>query len=144
GRPWTLAIAGHELVGGAYWVGTFSRDNAALTPDDLAAFAWIREHTPAGAVFANNPGDGGALLPAAIHRKVFDPHFYWFFDEAEMAAWRAKTPIDYVYVGARSGPAWPVRWKNDALGAEPGVEEGFRSGAGGVYRGLKPLDPRWR
>lgn len=144
GRTSVLRMAAHELAGGAFWIATFSRDNSALAPDDLAAFAWIRRHTPPEAVFANNPGDGGGLVPAAAHRKVFDPHFYWFFDEPEMAAWRAKTPVDYVYVGARPSPAWPRRWRAEALERDPGVEEAFRSGAARIFRIKDPSDPRFR
>ena len=62
---------------------TFSRDDAAGPTQDLDAFAWIRAHTPSDAVFANNPGDGGSLLPAAAHRKIMEPHYYWFFDSGD-------------------------------------------------------------
>lgn len=144
GRASILKVAAHEAAGGAFWVATFSRDNSALTPEDVAAFAWIRGHTPESAVFANNPGDGGGLVPAAAHRKILDPHFYWFFDEAEMAAWRAKTRVDYVYVGARPSPAWPRRWRAELLEKDPGVEEVFRSGAARVFRIRNPFDPRFR
>ncbi|MGH9399329.1 MAG: DUF6541 family protein [Thermoanaerobaculia bacterium] len=144
GRSQPLSVAAHEMAGGAFWVATRSLDNSALAGDDLAAFAWIRERTPADAVFANNLGDGGGLLPAAAHRKIFAPHFYWFFDEPEMAAWRAKTRIDYVYVGARPSPAWPRRFQTETLEKDPGVEEVFRSGAARVFRIKDPFDSRFR
>jgi hypothetical protein len=144
GRASALKVAAHEAAGGAFWVATLSRDNSALTQDDVAAFEWIRGHTPESAVFANNPGDGGGLVPAAAHRKIFDPHFYWFFDESEMAAWRAKAPVNYVYVGARPSPAWPRRWRCELLEKDPGVEEVFRSGPARVFRVKNPLDPRFR
>jgi len=144
GRASVLEVAAHEAAGGAFWVETLSRDNSALTEEDIAAFEWIRGHTLEGAVFANNPGDGGGLLPAASHRKIVDPHFYWFFDEAEMAAWRAKTPVDYVYVGARPSPAWPVRWRAELLEKDPAVQEVFRSGAARVFQIKNPFDPRFR
>jgi hypothetical protein len=134
GRISALRIAAHEMAGGAFWIATLAQDNSSLSPDDLVAFAWIRERTPAQAVFANNFGDGGGLLPAAAHRKIFNPHFYWFFDEPEMAAWRAKTPLDYVYVGARPSPAWPRRFRAEELERDPAMEEVFRSGAARVFR----------
>ena len=140
GRASVLKVAAHEASGGAFWVATLSRDNSALTKEDVAAFAWIRGHTPEGSVFANNPGDGGGLVPAAAHRKILDPHFYWFFDESEVTAWRAKTPVDYVYVGARPSPAWPRRWRAETLEKDPGVEEVFRSGAARVFRIRNPFE----
>ena len=144
GRASALRIAAHEMSGGAFWVATLSRDNSALTRDDLAAFEWIRLGTKADAVFANNEGDGGALLPAAVHRKILNPHSSWSFDNSEMAAWRAKAPVDYVYVGARPSPAWPRRWRTEALEKDPGVEEVFRSGAARVFRVKDPSDLRFR
>jgi hypothetical protein len=144
GRASALRVAAHEAAGGAFWVATLSRDNSALTEEDVVAFEWIRGHTPGEAVFANNPGDGGGLVPAAAHRKILDPHFYWFFDESEMAAWRAKTPVDYIYVGARPSPAWPRRWRSESLEKDPAVEEVFRSGAARVFRIKDPFDPRFR
>jgi hypothetical protein len=134
GRTSALRIAAHEMAGGAFWIATLAHDNSSLSPNDLVAFAWIRERTPAQAVFANNLGDGGGLLPAAAHRKIFNPHFYWFFDEPEMAAWRAKTPLDYVYVGARPSPTWPRRFRAEELERDPAMEEVFRSGAARVFR----------
>jgi len=144
GRASTLRIAAHEASGGAFWIATFSRDNSAIVPDDLHAFAWIRQKTPPDAVFATNPGDGGGLIPAAAHRKVFEPHFYWFFDEPEMAAWRPKTPLTHVYVGARPSPAWPRRFRAEELERDPAVEEVFRSGAARVFRIKDPFDARFR
>jgi hypothetical protein len=144
GRISALSVAGHEMAGGAFWVATRTLDNSALAPDDLAAFDWVRKQTPSGAVLANNLGDGGGLLPAAAHRKIFAPHFYWFFDEAEMAAWRAKTGIDFVYVGARPSPAWPLKFRAEELERDPSVEEVFRSGTARVFRIKDPFDARFR
>lgn len=144
GRGSTLRVVAHEASGGAFWIATFSRDNAAITPDDAAAFTWIRQRTPLDAVFATNPGDGGGLIQAAAHRKVFEPHFYWFFDEPEMAAWRAKTRSTYVYVGARPSPAWPRRFYAEELERDTAVEELFRSGAARVFRIKDPSDARFR
>jgi hypothetical protein len=144
GRASMFTIAAHEMSGGAFWIATRACDNAALTGDDVAAFAWVRRETAGSAVFANNPGDGGGLLPAAAHRKICDPHFYWFFDEAEMAAWRSRTGVDYVYVGARPSPAWPARYAAPRLEADPAVEEVFRSGPARVFRIKDPFDPRFR
>jgi hypothetical protein len=144
GRASILSIAAHEMGAGAYWIALRSKDNSAVTSDDLGAFAWIREHTPREAVFANNPGDGGGLLPAAAHRKIFDPHFYWFFDEAEMSAWRARARLDFVYAGARPSPAWPARFQAGRLETDPAVEEVFRSGKARVFRIRDPFDPRFR
>ena len=144
GRASALSIAAHEMSGGAFWIATRSRDNSALAPDDLAAFAWIRERTPAQAVFANNLGDGGGLLPAAAHRKIYAPHFYWFFDEPEMAAWREKARVDFVYVGARPSPAWQQRFRSEDLERDPSVTEIFRSSAARVFRIKDPFDERFR
>jgi hypothetical protein len=129
-----LAIPVNEAIGGAFWVTTFCRDNSAVTPEDLTAFEWIRTHTPAAAVFANNPGDGGGLIPAAAHRKILDPHYYWFFDATEMEAWRARTEIDYVYVGSQPAPPWGRRWTAEELDADERVLPEGRFGRARVYR----------
>jgi hypothetical protein len=50
GRGSAAVILAKEALGGAFWVATFCRDNSVLAPDDLRAFAWIREHTPPDAV----------------------------------------------------------------------------------------------
>jgi hypothetical protein len=144
GRATALRIAAHEASAGAFWIATLSRDNSAITPDDLTAFAWIQQKTAPDAVFATNPGDGGGLIPAAAHRKVFEPHFYWFLDEPEMAAWRAKARLDYVYVGARPSPSWPRRFGAQELERDPAVEEVFRSGPARIFRIKDPLDSRFR
>jgi hypothetical protein len=88
-------VLANEAMGGAFWVATFSRDNAVLTPDDLRAFAWVREHTPPSAVFATNYGDGGNLITAVAHRAVINPHFNpGFFHARELEEWRPT--IDYI------------------------------------------------
>lgn len=124
----------NEAAGGAFWVTTFCQDNATVTAEDLAAFAWIRTHTPPTAVFANNPGDGGPLLPAAAHRKILEPHYYWFFDAAQVQSWRAHTPVDYVFVGSRPAPPWGRRWTAEALDRDPRVALIWRLGQARVYR----------
>jgi hypothetical protein len=129
-----LAVPANEAVGGAFWVTTFCQDNSAVTRDDLAAFDWISTHTPSAAIFGNNPGDGGGLIPAAAHRKIFDPHYYWFFDSEDMKAWRAKTSIDYVYVGSESAPPWPRRWAAEQLDHDPRVELVWSLRRARVYR----------
>ena len=145
GRASLLSIAAHEMSGGAFWIATRACDNAALTGDDLAAFAWIRKETPESAVFANNPGDGGGLLPAQAHRMIRDPHlFVWPPGEAGMAAWGAQAAIAYVYAGARPSPAWPRRFRAEELSRDAGVEEVFRSGQARVFRIRDPFDPRFR
>lgn len=145
GKASVLSIAAHEMGGGAFWIATRARDNAALTEDDVAAFAWVRRQTPESAVFANNPGDGGGLLPAQAHRMITDPHvFVWPFDEAGMAGWRAQAAVGYVFAGARPSPAWPRRFDAAKLEKDPGVEEVFRSGQARVFRIRDPFDPRFR
>jgi hypothetical protein len=71
-RSYTLLIAGvlwlGLFAGGTCWIATFSHDNAVLTSPDIRAFAWVREHTPPGAVFATNYGDGANLIAVAAHR----------------------------------------------------------------------------
>jgi len=145
GRASVLSIAAHEMGGGAFWIATLACDNAALTRDDVAAFAWVRKETPDSAVFANNPGDGGALLPAQAHRMIWDPHlFVWQPGEDEVAAWRAKAAVDYVYAGARLSPAWPRPFDAAKLERDPAVEEVFRSGQARVFRIRDRFDPRFR
>lgn len=145
GRISALSIAAHEMSGGAFWIATRTCDNAALTGDDVAAFAWVRRETPESSVFANNPGDGGGLLPAQAHRMIRDPHlFVWEPGEAAMAAWRAKAPASYVYTGARPSPAWPRPYRAEELSRDAGVEEVFRSGQARVFRIRDPFDPRFR
>jgi hypothetical protein len=133
-----LTVPLHEAVGGAFWVTTFCQDNSAVTQDDIAAFEWIRTHTAESSVFANNPGDGGPLIPAAAHRKIFEPHYYWFFDQAEMEAWRARTNVDYVYVGAQPAPPWGRRWTQEQLDQDPRVALAAQVGRARVYRVLVP------
>jgi hypothetical protein len=134
GRASAGSVLANEAAGGAYWVTTFCQDDSAVTPEDLAAFGWIRSSTPEGAVFANNPGDGGSLLPAAAHRKILEPHYYWFFDRSYVEAWHATTPVDYVYVGAQPAPAWDRRWTAEQLDLDPRVELVRQNGRARVYR----------
>jgi hypothetical protein len=134
GQASALSVLANEGAGGAFWVTTFCRDDSAVTADDLSAFAWIRASTSAASVFANNPGDGGSLLPAAAHRKILEPHYYWFFDRAFLESWRASTRVDYVYVGAEPAPAWDRRFTAEALDSDPRVELVHVSGRARVYR----------
>jgi len=134
----TVATVANEALGGAFWVTTFSRDNAVLTTDDLRAFAWVREHTPPGAVFATNYGDGGNLITAVAHRAVTDPHFNLaFFYPRELAEWR-KTPVDYVYVSSEASPAYRRMYTAEALDRHPAVELVFRAGEARVYKVKRP------
>lgn len=134
GRASAALVLANEAAGGAFWVTTFCQDDSAVTAEDISSFAWIRSSTPEGAVFANNPGDGGSLLPAAAHRKILEPHYYWFFDRSYVEAWRATTPVDYVYVGAQPAPAWDRRWTAEQLDSDPRVELVHQSGRARVYR----------
>jgi hypothetical protein len=145
GRASMLTIAAHEMSGGAFWIATRACDNAAVTRDDIAAFAWVRKETPESAVFANNPGDGGGLLPAQAHRMIRNPHlFVWEPGEGAMAEWRAKAMAGYVYAGARPSPAWPRPYRAEDLSRDAGVEEVFRSGQARVFRIRDLQDPRFR
>ncbi|HEY6929915.1 MAG TPA: DUF6541 family protein [Thermoanaerobaculia bacterium] len=139
-----FSIPLNEAMGGAFWVATFCRDNSAVTRDDLSAFEWIRAQTPAASVFANNPGDGGCLIPAAAHRKIFDPHYYWFFDAPEMEAWRARTEIDYVFVGSTPAPPWATPWTAERLDRDERVELVRAFGRSRVYRVREPFRARFR
>jgi hypothetical protein len=134
GRASAASVLANEAAGGAYWVTTFCQDDSAVRVEDISSFAWIRSSTPERAVFANNPGDGGSLLPAAAHRKILEPHYYWFFDRSYVEAWRATTPLDYVYVGAQPAPAWDRRWTAEQLDSDPRVELVHQSGRARVYR----------
>jgi hypothetical protein len=134
GRGSAASVLANEAAGGAFWVATFCQDDSAVTPEDLSAFAWIRSSTRKDAVFANNPGDGGSLLPAAAHRKILDPHYYWFFDRSYVETWRAATRVDYVYVGAQPAPAWDRRWTAQQLDSDSRVELVHQNGRARVYR----------
>ncbi len=134
GRVSVAGLLANEAAGGAFWVATFCSDVAAVTPDDVAALAWAAAHTPPDAVFANNPGDGGALLPAAAHRKILAPHYYWFFDRDEFDAWRRTARASYVFVGARPAPAWGRWWTAEALDRDRGYRLVARVGRARVYR----------
>jgi hypothetical protein len=144
GRASAASVLTNEAAGGAYWVTTFCQDDSAVTAEDISAFAWIRSSTPQGAVFANNPGDGGSLLPAAAHRKILEPHYYWFFDRSYVEAWRATTRVDYVYVGAQPAPAWDRRWTPEQLDSDPRVELVHQSGRARVYRIKDGAGPSFR
>jgi Family of unknown function (DUF6541) len=139
-----LAIPLNEAAGGAFWVATFCRDNSAVTRDDLSAFDWIRAQTPAASVFANNPGDGGCLIPAAAYRKIFDPHYYWFFDAREMEAWKDRTEIDYVFVGSEPAPPWATPWTAERLDRDERVELVRSFGRSRVYQVREPFRARFR
>ncbi|HET9793080.1 MAG TPA: hypothetical protein VFS34_01365 [Thermoanaerobaculia bacterium] len=133
GRASIAGILANEAAGGAFWIATFNRANAVLTPDDLEAFRWIRDRTPPGAVFATNTGDGGNLIPAIAHRAVLDPHFNLsFYYPRELAEWR-RTPVDYIYVSSEPSPAHPRRYTPESLGRDPKVDLAFRSGEARVY-----------
>ena len=130
----TARILANEAVGGAFWVATFSRDNAVLTSDDLRAFAWVRDHTPPGAVFATNYGDGGNLITAVAHRPVIRPHFNLsFFHRSELAQLR-QMPVNYIYVSSEASPAYLRTYTNEALDRDPTVELVFRAGKAHVYK----------
>jgi hypothetical protein len=134
GQGSIAGLVANEAAGGAFWVATFNRANAVLTPDDLEAFRWIRERTPPGAVFDTNIGDGGNLIPAVAHRAVIRPHFnVSFYYPRELDEWR-RTPIDYVYVGSEPSPAHPRRYTSEDLDRDPKVDLAFRSGQARVYR----------
>jgi hypothetical protein len=137
GQESLAGLVANEAAGGAFWVATFNRANAVLTPDDLEAFRWIRDWTPPGAVFAENTGDGGNLIPAIAHRAVIDPHFILsFYYPRELAEWR-RTPVDYVYVSSEASPAHPRRYRREDLDRDPTFDLAFRSGEARVYR-VKP------
>ena len=139
GRRSGAVILANEAVGGAFWVATFSRDNAVLTPDDLRAFAWIREYTPPDSVFATNYGDGGNLISAVAHRPVINPHFEnHMFYQCELEAWHQRTPIDYIYVSSEVSPAYPRTYTAEALDRDPSVELAFRAGEARVYMVKRP------
>jgi hypothetical protein len=115
-----------------------------VTRDDLSAFDWIRAQTPAASVFANNPGDGGCLIPAAAHRKIFDPHYYWFFDAREMEAWKDRTEIDYVFVGSEPAPPWATPWTAERLDRDERVELVASFGRSRIYQVREPFRARFR
>jgi hypothetical protein len=144
GRASAASVLANEAAGGAFWVTTFCQDDSAVTAEDISAFAWIRSSTPEHAVFANNPGDGGSLLPVAAHRKILEPHYYWFFDRSYVEAWRAITRVDYVYVGAQPAPAWDRRWTAEQLDSDPRVELAHRNGRARVYRIKDGAGPSFR
>ncbi|HEY6293717.1 MAG TPA: hypothetical protein VI455_19360 [Terriglobia bacterium] len=140
GRKYVVGILANESVGGAFWVATFSRDNAVLTPNDLQAFSWVREHTPPSAVFATNTGDGGELVAAVAHRSVINPHFnLLFFYTREVEDWQRRTPINYIYVGSEASPDYPRQYTAEALDRDPAVELVFRAGEARVYQVKRPL-----
>ncbi|HMF07738.1 MAG TPA: hypothetical protein VKJ00_01305, partial [Thermoanaerobaculia bacterium] len=134
GRVSVGALLVNEAAGGAFWVATFCSDVAAVTREDIAALVWAGAHTPPDAVFANNPGDGGALLPALAHRKILEPHYYWFFDRDEFTAWRARTQAGYVFVGARPAPAWGRQWTGEMLDRDARYRLVARFGEARVYQ----------
>lgn len=117
------------------------RVNARVTEDDLRAMRWLREHTAPDAVVANNPADGGHLIPAVAHRKITDPHYQFFWYRHEMEAWRARTRPRYVFVGARPSPGYPVRYRAAELDRDPRARLVFRSGEARIYELREPAGP---
>jgi hypothetical protein len=134
-----IRIVANEAVGGAFWVATFNRENAPVDPDDLRAFAWIREHTPPGAVFATNYYDGGNLIPAVAHRGTINPHFNLaMFYQHELEEWRRHAPVDYIYVSSEEAPEYRRTYTAKALDQDPRVELVFRAGKARVYKLKQP------
>jgi hypothetical protein len=141
GRLAGARIVANEAVGGAFWLATFSQDNAVLTQDDLRAFAWIRENTSSDAVFATNYYDGGNLIPAIAHRTVINPHFNLsMFYQRELEEWHRRTPVDYIYVSSEASPNNPRPYTAEALNSDPSVELAFRAGEARVYKVKTPRE----
>lgn len=107
--PIAARLAAFGLVGAGLAAWASSRaylaieratDRIPVTPDDLAAIAWIERETPPGAVIANNYGDAGLWIPALAFRAITSPHTNpFYFDEIE--AWRRRTAATYLFVGER-------------------------------------------
>jgi hypothetical protein len=134
-----LRILANEAMGGAFWLSTFDRQNAPLGPDDLRAFAWIRENTAPRAVFATNYGDGGDMIAAVAHRPVINPHFNLeMLYQRELEEWQRRTPIDYIYVSSEAGPNNPRTYTAEALDHDPAVEPVFRAGEARVWKVRQP------
>jgi hypothetical protein len=139
GHPSAARILVNEAAGGAFWIATFCRDNSPVTPDDLRAFGWIREHTPLDAVFATNYADGGNLIAAVAHRPVINPHFEnAMFYQRELEEWHRRTRVDYIYVSSEVSPAYSRTYTAEALDKDPSVELAFRAGEAHVYKVKRP------
>ncbi|MEX2179199.1 MAG: hypothetical protein WD801_10845 [Gemmatimonadaceae bacterium] len=129
-----IGVVANESVGGAFWHATLNRDNAVLAEDDLVAFAWVRAHTPADALFATNYGDAGGLLPAVARRRILEPHFSLSFYHLPDLARMRNAPADYIYVSAEASPVYSLRYVAEALDTASNLELAFRAGEARVYR----------
>jgi hypothetical protein len=137
-----------------------------VTPEDLEAMAWIREHTAEDALFAVNTTfwlpklphgtDAGYWIPYLTGRQMTAAVMLLNLAEPEYedrivalsqaataaAADPAALPalrelgVDYIYAGVWGNAAGPA-FDPDRLAAQPGVEIVFRKGRAAVAR----LDP---
>ncbi len=111
-----------------------------LTADEHAAFAWIRTHTPADALFLSSH-ESGARLVAFTGRRVFVGHpleTAHATDEVEFVREHLCQPsdtkalqargTDYVFVGPRERALCP-----QGVHLPPGVQPVFRQGQVTIY-----------
>lgn len=113
---------------------TASMAEAAVTPDDLQAIAWISRNLPADAVIGNNYGDAGLWIPALGYRTVtYNDVNPYDFDE--LFAGQARLRPTHVYIGAkvvyRNGDQ--VRYTHQQLSADPRARVLARFGNAAVY-----------
>ena len=110
--PVTVLLLGLALLATVqhrHYYARGARDGSLVTRADLSALAWLRAHTPPGALIDANYGDAGAWLPALASRATTRPQInpVWF-EEVESAL--AERPVVARLRGARR------RFGADAVG----------------------------
>lgn len=140
GRAYPASLLANEAALGAFWITTFNMDNSAVGTDDLRALAWVRENTPPDAVFATNAGDCGGLVTPIAHRRILEPHYYWFHYRAEFEAWRRGARADHVFVASQVSPSHrdDCVWRREDLDRDPRFVRVHTSGGACVYRAVAP------
>ncbi|MCD6327625.1 hypothetical protein J7M28_08740 [bacterium] len=106
---------------------------ASVTKDDLKAFEWIEQNTPAGAHIANNYSDAGIYLPMMTRRSVTVPHVNIINWSETKLAMESK-PAQFIYVGARNVYPFPFEWTPAVVESlRPRPRLVFQSGDAYVY-----------
>jgi len=87
---------------------------AAVTADDLAAMAWLRDHTGPLDVVCNDSRPGGLWVPALAARGIAAPDLPAPYAE-EFQRRARERPCAYVYGSATDAPAGTVVFRSGAV-----------------------------
>ncbi len=119
---------------GSYWAYACDRVNAGVTKNDLTAFDWISNNTPAEAVFLVNYADGGHLISSLTGRAVTDPHGMDLWHGEELKTWQTRNPPTHIYIGDNPSPAYPLSYNKETLKAEIGAQMVYEKGNTAIFK----------